>query len=145
MFEGTTDNGTGTTGRRINKRNVCGAAVSNCAYDVESNMSAGCDVDGAGCCGILVRELKTTAKFQFATRINRPLTLDRTPRVLGHLTKRGISAFGKMSGTHLLEGQYILRNTSVMRTYHTDIRDHRMSASSRESREQESRRYSYEG
>ena len=50
-----------------------------------------------------------------------------------------------MSGTNLLEGQHMLRNTSTMRTYHTDIRDLRMSASSRESREQESRRDSYEG
>lgn len=145
MFEETTDNGTGTTGRRINKRNVCGATVSNFAYDVESNISAGCGVDGAGCCDILVLELKSTAKFQFATRMNRPLALDRTRRVPGHLIKRDVSAFALMRGTNLLEGQYILHDASTMGTYHTDIRDQRMSASSRECREQESRRYSYEG
>jgi hypothetical protein len=61
-----------------------------------------------------------------------------TRGVFGHLIKRGLSAFGKMSRTRLLDSQYVLRNTTIVRAYHTDIRDQRMRASSREGREQES-------
>lgn len=56
LLEETTNDCTGTTGSRINEGNSCGAAMRNRAVDIECQISAGCRLDGAGCCSGLVFE-----------------------------------------------------------------------------------------